>query len=200
EVTRLLVDGLDLTPPASAMTPALITLALPAPLPVGVYAGVRTVQVAQLVPRGDPETPHRGFESNVAAFVLRPKVTNGGPVIPAGNVENLVSSTETVNGTTVALRAGTLKLLLDPHVTRDQRVVLFLNQFDPPAGQRARAYSFGAPAGNGGPHPDPHTGTVRIPVKRGVAGVYPGRVQVDGAEGGPGRQAGKFATPRVDLS
>src|SRR5262249_51813926 len=67
EVTRLLVDGLDLTPPSSAMTPSLITLALPAPLPVGLYAGVRTVQVAQLVPMGDPETPHRGFESNVAA-------------------------------------------------------------------------------------------------------------------------------------
>jgi hypothetical protein len=200
EVTRVLVDGLDLTPPASALTPSLITLALPAPLPVGLYAGVRTVQVAQLVPMGDPETPHRGFESNVAAFVLRPKVINGGPVIPAGDVENVVSSTETVNGTTVAMRAGTLKLLLDPHVTRDQRVVLFLNQFDPPAGQRARAYTFGAPAGNGIPDPDPDTGTVRIPFKRVVAGVYLVRAQVDGAESALGMQAGKFATPRVDLS
>jgi hypothetical protein len=199
DVTRVLIDGVDLTPPDSALTPSSITLALPSPLPAGLYAGVKTVQVTHLIQMGDPETPHRGVESNAGAFVLRPQVTNG-PVIPAADVENLVASTEIVNGTTVALRAGTLRLALEPHVTRDQRVILCLNQLNPPAGKLARAYTFAAPAGNGVVDPDPDTGTVRIPFKRVVAGAYLVRVQVDGAENALGMQAGQFATPRVDLS
>lgn len=156
--------------------------------------------MSQLIEMGEPKVLHRGFESNAGAFVLRPRMTNAAPSIPATDVEGLVSSTETVNGTTVALRAGTLKLDLDPHVTRDQRVVLLLNQLNPPAGQLARAYTFAAPAGNGVADPDPDTGTVRIPFKRVVAGTYLVRVQIDGAESLLEMPGGVFATPSVDLS
>ena len=199
EVTAVLFDGIDVTPPAAAITPDLITVSLPASLPSGLYAGVRTAQVTQQIRMGDPEAPHRGFDSNVGAFVLRPIVKNG-PVIAPGDVENLVASTETVNGAPVALRAGTLKLVLEPRVTRDQRVSLFLNERDPPPGQPAHAYAFLAPGGNGVVDPDPDTATVRIPFKRVVAGTYLVRVQVDGAESVLGLDAGAFSTPRVALT
>jgi Pvc16 N-terminal domain len=199
ELTAVLVDGIDVTPPAAGITPELITVTLPSSLPAGLYAGVKTVQVTHQIQMGHPETPHRGLESNVGAFVLRPIVKNG-PIIAPGDVENLVSSTETVDGTSVALRAGTLKLVLEPRVTREQRISLLLNEFNPPAGQPSHAYAFPAPGGNGVVDPDPDTATVRIPFKRVVAGTYLVRVQVDGAESVLGLDAGGFATPRVALT
>jgi hypothetical protein len=105
-----------------------------------------------------------------------------------------------VDGTSVALRAGTLKLVLEPRVTREQRISLLLNEFNPPAGQPSHAYAFPAPGGNGVVDPDPDTATVRIPFKRVVAGTYLVRVQVDGAESVLGLDAGGFATPRVALT
>ena len=199
EITNVLFEGIDVTPPASAITPELITVALPGSLPAGLYAGVRTAQVIHQIRMGDPETPHRGFESNVGAFVLRPIVKNG-PIIAPADVENLVSSTEVVNGSPVALRAGTLKVVLEPRVTRSQRVSLLLNEFNPPAGQPSHAYAFPAPGGNGVVDPDPDTATVRIPFTRVVAGTYLARVQVDGAESVLDLAAGGFSTPRVALT
>jgi Pvc16 N-terminal domain len=199
DITAVLFDGIDVTPPVSAITPELITVALPGSLPAGLYAGVKTAQVIHQIRMGDPETPHRGFESNVGAFVLRPIVKNG-PIIAPGDIENLVSSTEIVNGTSVALRAGTLKIVLEPRVTRAQRVSLLLNELSPPAGQPAHAYAFLSPAGNGVVDPDPDTATVRIPFARVVAGTYLVRVQVDGAESVLDLDAGGFATPRVALT
>src|SRR5262249_61325591 len=69
DITAVLFDGIDVTPPVSAITPELITVALPGSLPAGLYAGVKTAQVIHQIRMGDPETPHRGFESNVGAFV-----------------------------------------------------------------------------------------------------------------------------------
>ena len=199
DITAVLFDGIDVTPPVSSITPELITVALPGSLPAGLYAGVKTAQVIHQIRMGDPETPHRGFESNVGAFVLRPIVKNG-PIIAPGDIENLVSSTEIVNGTSVAMRAGTLKVVLEPRVTRAQRVSLLLNELNPPVGQPAHAYAFHAPAGNGVVDPDPDTATVRIPFARVVAGTYLVRVQVDGAESVLDLDAGGFATPRVALT
>jgi len=83
--TRVNLDGIEIAPPAAAILPDRITVPLTSPLPAGLYAGVKGVQVLQRFAMGDPETPHRGQESNVASFVLRPTITNG-PVIPAGHV------------------------------------------------------------------------------------------------------------------
>ncbi len=197
--TAVLLDGLDVTPPAAGITPDLIRVTLPSSLPSGLHAGVKTVQVTHQIQMGDPETPHRGFESNVGVFVLRPIVKNG-PIIAPGDIENLVSSTETVDGASVALRAGSLKLVLEPRVTREQRVLLLLNEFDPPAGQPSHSYAIHAPGGNGIADPDPDTATVRIPFQRVVAGTYLVRVQVDGAESVLDVDAGGFAAPRVALT
>jgi hypothetical protein len=168
-------------------------------LPAGLYAGVKGVQVVHRIKMGDPETDHRGVESNAAAFVLRPTITNG-PVIPGADVLGLTSTTEVVNGVTIQLRAGRLRLAFDPRVGRDQRVTLFLNELNAAPGVAPRAYSFPAPARNGVPDGVPDTATVEIPFARVVAGTYLVRAQVDGAESVLAQDAaGLFAEPRVLL-
>ena len=194
------IDGIAFTPAATDITPEQILLTLASPLPAGLFSGVKGVQVIQRFNMGDPETPHRGFESNVAAFVLRPKITNG-PTIAASDVLSRVNSTETSGGVTYHLRAGELRLKLNPNAGRDQRVTLLLNEFNAPAGKSPHAYSFSAPAGNGVLDPALDTDTVNIPFKRVLAGKYLVRVQVDGAESVLGQDvAGLFINPVVDLS
>lgn len=194
------IDGIEFIPAATGTTPGQISLALASPLPAGLYAGVKGVQVIRRFSMGDPETPHRGFESNVAAFVLRPKITNG-PAIAASDVLARVDSSETSGGVVSHLRAGALRVRLEPNAGRNQRVTLLLNEFNAPAGNVPHAYSFSAPAGNGVVDPAPDTASVTIPFRRVLAGKYLVRVQVDGAESVPGQDAaGLFSKPVVDLS
>jgi hypothetical protein len=199
DVTVVNLEGIETLPAANQVTPDRIDLPLTSPLPVGVYAGVKGVQVLHRLMMGDPETEHHGFASNVGAFVLRPTITNG-PVIGGADLIGLASSTEVIDGVTVQLRAGTLRVALDPRVGRDQRVVLLLNQRNPAPGSKPRAYSFGAPAGNGVPSGSDDTPTVQIPFRRVVAGTYLVRVQVSGAESPLVPDgSGRFAEPRVAL-
>jgi hypothetical protein len=86
---------------------------------------------------GSPPAPHRGVESNLAAFVLRPQVA--API----NLTN----TQTAND---GSRSADVNLTIDPPVGATQRVVLLLNEFQPapaspPDGAVARAYAFIAP-------------------------------------------------------
>ncbi len=76
--------------------------------PAGLRAGVNTVQVLHEVSLGKPPTPHpgAGFESNVVAFTLAPRITSAPPL-------------------TVA-RGGTLALGVKPPVASDQRVLLLI--------------------------------------------------------------------------
>jgi hypothetical protein len=77
-------------------------------LPAGLRAGVNTVQVVQELTLGTPPTPHPGvgFESNVAAFVLAPRITTAPPISVA--------------------QGATLSLSVTPPVGRGQRVVLLV--------------------------------------------------------------------------
>jgi Pvc16 N-terminal domain/IPT/TIG domain len=75
-------------------------------LPAGLRAGVNTVQVVHELSLGTPATPHRGFESNVAAFVLAPRITTATPVSVA--------------------RGQSLTLGFAPPVDRDQQVSILL--------------------------------------------------------------------------
>ena len=68
DATLVLMEGVEITP--TAITDAMITL----PLPANVHAGVQGLQVIQKKNMGTPPTAHRGFESNVAPFVLRPTI------------------------------------------------------------------------------------------------------------------------------
>jgi hypothetical protein len=110
--TLVLLGGTERTP--LAVSDSEITLALPPDIP----AGIQGLQVLQRVSMGIPPQPHRGFESNVAAFVLRPTIT----------AENATSTLVT--------------LKVDPNIHTGQRAVMLLNRQSagPPA-----AYSFTSP-------------------------------------------------------
>jgi len=193
------LHGVEIVPSPAAMTPDRIELVLTSPLPAGLYAGVKGIQIVQRIAMGDPLVDHRGTESNAASFVLRPTITNG-PVIPPADVVAPVSTTETIDGVLVQLRAGALRVVLNPRVSRDQRVTLLLNELNvvPPA--VTHAYSFKAPASNGLAPGVADTDTIEIPFSRVVAGTYLVRVQVDGAESTLVQDAGGlFNEPRVVL-
>jgi hypothetical protein len=199
DVTLVNFDGVEILPAAGQVAPGRIELPLTSPLPTGVYAGVKGIQVLHPLKMGDPETDHRGFASNVAAFVLRPTVTNG-PVIGPSNVLGLTSSTEVIDGTTAQLRAGKLRIATDPRIGREQRVELLLNELSVAPGAKPHAYSFAAPAGNDVPDGADDTPSVEIPFRRVVAGTYLVRVQVNGAESPIATDGtGQLATPRVVL-
>ena len=127
-------------------------------LPPGLRAGVQAVHVAHLIPMGEPAVPHRGFESNVAAFVLRPTFT-GLTLAPPAAGPGPYSGDATV---TVA-----------PAVGRAQRIQLLLNR---DSSTDALAYSFTAKprTSDGAP--------IVVPLVDVERGDYFVRVMVDGAE------------------
>lgn len=88
-------------------------------LPAGLRAGVNTVQVVQELKLGTPPTPHpgTGFESNVAAFVLAPRIATAPPISVA--------------------RGATLTLSVTPPVGRNQRVVFLIGDLSIPLPARA---------------------------------------------------------------
>lgn len=141
------------TPDLTTITNTQLTIALP----TGLLAGVNTVQVVHLLDfgTGSPSEPHRGFESNVAAFVLRPQITTVLPPPPA-----LL---------TIA-RGSSLALSVTPPIGREQRVAVLL-------GDRAILVPARPPS-------DPSTATsFNCPIPNDFPiGVYLLRVQVDGAE------------------
>jgi hypothetical protein len=79
-------------------------------LPAGIRAGVNAVQVIHKLDMGTPPTLHRGFESNVAAFILTPRITTPAPCSVA--------------------HGSTLTLSCDPPVGRTQRVILMLGEYE----------------------------------------------------------------------
>jgi hypothetical protein len=93
--------GTTLAPPDSvSATQVVVTL------PAALLAGVNTVQVVQDLNLGVPPAAHRGFESNIAAFILAPQITTPAPISAARN--------------------STLNLAFQPPVARDQRLSLLV--------------------------------------------------------------------------
>lgn len=193
EETLLNVSGVEVVPADADITDEQIV----APLPASLRAGVHGLQVVHRLAMGTPPAPHRGVESNVAAFVLRPRIT--APVA----VANVV-------GAGAAPRSADITVTLDPTVGPLQRVVLLLNELQappPPAPAPALAYSFVAPTRLNlmtpppppAPLPPP-SATITFPVSGVKAGTYLVRVQVDGAESPLGTDAnGRFDSPQVTI-
>jgi hypothetical protein len=191
---RVAVGGIDVIPADAEVTDAQIALLLPS----GLRAGIQGVQVIHRRLMGEPPTPHRGVESNVAAFVLRPRLE----AIALANM----------SGSGTAPRSGEVTVTVTPPVGDTQRVMLLLNEFipiaSPPSGSPIEAtetesYSFVAPSRiplsppSGGPG---ETGTITIPITRVKAGTYLVRVQVDGAESVLATDAiGQFVAPQVTI-
>ena len=186
---QVLIGGIDLTATVSDLRETQITLVFPGPLPAGMYAGIQTVQVRHLRKMGTPEVDHAGVESNVEAFVLHPIVTPNAPTAVVAAV---------VDG--VNVKSGKIKIDFNPKVEKTQRVVMLLNELNPPANLVARAYSFKAAPGNGVVDPNTETASVTIAFKNVIPGDYLVRVQVDGAESSLEIDGtGKYATPKVTI-
>jgi hypothetical protein len=166
-------------------------------LPVDLRAGVQGLQVDQLFLMGTPPASHRGFESNVAAFVLAPTITQ----------PNLPAFTQTSVDPATNLIAGEIAVNFTPKIGKPQRVRLLLNEFQPPANRAARGYMFNAPKDNGIPSNQEETDTIDFVVKDVAAGDYLVRVQVDGAESPLTRDTvdgsptfNQFNAPRVTIA
>src|SRR5437660_268834 len=69
DVTLAVIGGIEVTP--AQVSDTKISLVLPASL----RAGVQGAQIKQQLMISTPPSAHRGFESNVAAFVLVPTIT-----------------------------------------------------------------------------------------------------------------------------
>ena len=187
--TRVSVGGIEVIPTIADVSDTQISV----PLPADLQAGVQGIQVIQRVLMGSPPAPHRGVESNLAAFVLRPR-------IDAVNVSQLQGGGDNP-------RAANVNLSVAPDIGVAQHVVLMLNELIAPASPLAgtedtpRAYSFIAPPRiqlSPPTSPPVSSGSITIPVTGVRAGTYLVRVQVDGAESPLGADAlGRFNAPQV---
>lgn len=100
DVTRVSISGIEQTPQPQNLSDEEIKIALPS----GLRAGINSVQIVHKLMLGNPPAEHRGFESNVAAFVLAPKITSIAP----GTTQFIID--------------------IDPVVQVSQRATLLLNQ------------------------------------------------------------------------
>jgi hypothetical protein len=160
---RVRIGGAEVVPAAADVADGEIRLLLDAPLfPAGTLrAGVVGAQVVQPQLLGTPPTPHAGSESNVAPFVLRPRIETVGP----GPDVTFAAAVDGVRAVTVGI---------EPPVGAEQRVVLLLNE---PGAANPRAFS--ALADRRLNDADPVVFQVRSLV---TGTVLLARVQVDGAE------------------
>jgi Pvc16 N-terminal domain len=127
-------------------------------LPAGLRAGVQSVRVEHQLDFRTPNEPHRGFESNVAAFVLLP-VFGSLSLSPAPSGPSPYT--------------GSATLTITPVPAREQRIVLLLNRTSP-AVPPSYAFTAGTRASDVAP--------VVVPLENVARGEYFVRVQVDGAE------------------
>jgi hypothetical protein len=158
DVTQINFGASKLPPPAPN---SVADTELKVTVPADLRAGIQGLQVDQMFLMGSPPTPHRGFESNVAAFVLAPIITQ--PTPPT-------------------FLAGEITVNFTPKVGKSQRVRLLLNEFQAPTTRAPFGHVFDAPKQNGiGPN-DQETNKIVFKLKDVAAAEYLIRVQVDGAE------------------
>jgi hypothetical protein len=165
DATLVLMEGQERIP--TAITDTSITL----PLPVNVHAGVQGLQVVQKKNMGTPPTAHRGFESNVAPFVLRPSI-------------GVTSAVTSVSGGTDVV------LSLTPNIGIGQRAVLMLDNLpgDPVRSFMSQPVISAADSSQ-----------VIINIQGVPTGKYLVRVQIDGAESLLTTTANLFSGPTVTM-
>ncbi len=191
DVTRVRLGEFEIIPLEATKSQIKILLDVP-PFPAqSLRAGVQGLQVIHRLMMGTPEIEHSGNESNVAAFVLHPLVTaSAAPV-----------SSKVVDG--VTLCTDDITLNFTPPVGVRQRLVLLLNELNPPLTPPARAYRFEAPFTPPNPT-DTFVPSIVTPVVDVAAGDYLVRVQVDGAESpldpGPDPDHPLYSVPKVTIS
>jgi uncharacterized protein DUF4255 len=190
QVTRVRIGETLAPPPPLNVSDTQISLPL-APITT-LQAGVQGVQVVHQLLMGEPDPglPHRGFESNIAAFVLHPTIAP----------PTLASITSTVEDS-VTYFAATATATFTPRVGKAQRVLLLLNEFNAPDDRPSRAYTFPAPTDNGIASPaQVDTATIDFAISHVLSGTYVVRVQVDGAESPlTADGAGRYAAPQLTI-
>lgn len=190
EHMEVLFNEIDVSQSITDSSAEVIKINLPSPAPTGIYAGVFSVRIVHKQLLGDPETLHRGVSSNTEVTMLRPVITG---------LNVTVDSTDSSGPLTLA--TGSITFTLNPGVGRMQRVAFLLNEYNPPASQQGRSYSFASPVGNGLDPSVPDTDTIEIPFVRVVQGEYLVRIRVDGAESllAVHTSTGIFHQPRVTI-
>jgi hypothetical protein len=199
-VSHVRIGEVEITPAATDVTDTVLTV----PVPTGLRAGVQSAQVIHRLDlhTASPDEPHRGFESNVAAFVLHPMVDAPAVASPAvGGVTPTLKNGAPVIVDGVTLQSANVTVNFAPRVGRRQRVTLLLNELNPPNTRPARSYSFAAPQENGIVAPNqPDTATIVFAVGFVAPGAYLLRVQVDGAESPLGvNGTGKYVSPSITI-
>jgi hypothetical protein len=146
--TFVLIEGQEFTPPA--VTDTQITL----PVPASIHAGVQGVRVLQKrrMGSGSPPPLHRGLESNVAPFVLRPTITSVTPPPPGGT---------------------NVLVWLTPNIGVGQRAVLLLNNISASPATAFTSLPVVATS---------DANQITINISNVPTGTYLVRVQIDGAE------------------
>jgi hypothetical protein len=169
----VLISGVEVVPAPADINDTQIIVALPP----AARSGINGVQVVHRRLMGTPPMPHRGVESNIAAFVLRPEIQN----ISVSNLQGAGS----------APRSAELTLTVEPPIGDTQRVVVLLNEFVPltspptPITGEVSAYSFAIPPRvpvSPPPGPPGESNTLTAQVSGVEAGPTLVRIQVDGAE------------------
>ncbi len=183
--TRVRIGRIEVEPEEVSETQVRVPLSEPTFPADTLRAGVQGAQVVHWTPMGEPAVPHAGIDSNVAAFVLRPTIVTA-TAAPGGGPH-----------------VDRITLNVSPPIGVDQRVVLFLNEFDAPSTRRPYSYRFDVkvtPA-----HPTDETvNPILIRVRDVAAGQYLVRIQVDGAESpldvdtDPSNP--RFTTPRLTIT
>jgi hypothetical protein len=152
---------------AAAVTVREVLFPLASIPPAKLRAGVQGVQVVHERRIGTPAVPHRADESNVMAFVLRPRIRRAGDD-PNAAADALVFAAA------AAGHPARITATLEPVLGRSQHAELLLNPIGDP---ELPSYRFPAPARR---EEDADTVTFDVP---GIeAGTYLARVRVDGAE------------------
>lgn len=145
--TFVLIEDQELTPASATNTQLTLTL------PASLHAGVKSLQILRKLDMGNPATTHRGFESNVAPFVLVPQVTAATAVTATGGANVTVT--------------------LSPNIGVAQRAVLLLNNVSvsPPTAFASQGVVSAMDSNQ-----------ITIFIAGVPAATYVVRVQVDGAE------------------
>jgi hypothetical protein len=147
DTTLVLMENQEFTP--ATITDTEVTL----PIPASVHAGLQGLQILQKIEMGTPQTLHRGFESNVSPFVLRPTITG---LLAAANPP----------GTDVTVTVV-------PKIGTGQRAVLILND---PAAVPPVAYTASPTVSSA------DSAQIVIHITGVPTGSYMTRIQIDGAE------------------
>jgi hypothetical protein len=176
--TRLSIDGSPV--PATTVSDTEITATLPA-----LDAGLHALQVEHVRAMGTPPLDHGGVESNVAPFVLTPRITKTGAVYDITPVAVVDPDGAPAYDITIGV---------DPPVTERQRVVLLLNR----TGGATDAYSFPDDPRPVPPDP-PSTNLLSIHARKVTPGTYLVRIQVDGADSPLDLTGNTYSGPTVAL-